>query len=132
MQTYNRLPHILNRNIFLKEKKFSAQEIKKCLSQNRYSTLTPRERVLISKFFKEIKDTDDLEVILNTYKTDINNIEDIYRDSPYSTCGFSFWDNKFNIDSYKQTEKPYVPLKSTQIKSPRLRQLVLERESRAV
>lgn len=132
MQTYNRLPHILNRNIFLKEKKFSTQEIKRCLSQNKYSTLNPRERVLVSKLFKEIKDSDDLEAILDAYKTDIINIENIYKDSPYSTCGFSFWDNKFNIKIKKEPKKEYIPLKSNQIKSPRLRQLVLEKESYAV
>lgn len=132
MQTYNRLPHILNRNIFLKEKKFSTQEIRNCLSQNRYSTLTQRERLLVSKLFKEIEDNDDLEAILNAYGTNVNNIENIYKDSPYSNCGFSFWDNKFNIKTDKEPKKPYIPLKSSQIKSPRLRQLVLERESHAV
>jgi hypothetical protein len=78
MKTYNRLPHILNRNIFLKEKKFSTQEIKECLSKNDYKNLTPRGRVLVSKLFKEIEDNDDLEAIINAYGIDISNIEDIY------------------------------------------------------
>ena len=132
MQTYNRLPHILNRNILLKEKKFSTHEIKKCLSQNKYSALTPRGKVLVSKLLNEIKDSDDLEIIIDTYGLNIKNIESIYKDSPYSGCGLSFWDNKFNLEINKEPKKPYIPLKSSQIKSPRLRQLVLERESHAV
>ena len=132
MQTYNRLPHILNRNILLKEKKFSTHEIKKCLSQNKYSALTPRGKVLVSKLLNEIEDNEDLEAIINSYNLNLKDIEDIYKSSPYSTCGFTFWDNKFNLEINKEPKKPYIPLKSSQIKSPRLRQLVLERENYAV
>ena len=124
MKTYNRLSHILNRNIFLKEKNFSTQEIRNCLSQNKYSTLTPRERLLVSKLFKEIEDNEDLEAILIAYNLNLKNIEDIYKSSPYCDCGFSFWDNLFNIEINKEPKKPYVSLKSSQIKSPKLKKLV--------
>lgn len=123
-QTYNRLPHILNRNIFLKERKFSTQEIKECLSKNDYKNLTPRGRLLVSKLFKEIKDIEDLEAIVNAYNLNLKDIEDIYKSSTYCYCGFSFWDNLFNIEINKEPKKPYVPLKSSEIKSPRLRQLI--------
>ena len=128
MQTYNRLPHILNRNILLKEKKFSTHEIKKCLSQNKYSALTPRGKVLVSKLLNEIKDSDDLEIIIDTYGLNIKNIERIYKDSPYLGCGLSFWDSKFNLEINKEPKKSYIPLKSSEIKSPKLKQFVLERE----
>ncbi|MGJ0333189.1 hypothetical protein NG752_04055 [Aliarcobacter cryaerophilus] len=123
-RTYNRLPHILNRNILLKEKKFSTHEIKKCLSQNKYSALTPRGKVLVSKLLNEIEDNEDLEAIINAYNLNLKDIEDIYKSSPYSTCGFTFWDNKFNIKIDKEPKKPYIPLKSSQIKSPKLKKLV--------
>ena len=123
-RTYNRLPHILNRNILLKEKKFSTHEIKKCLSQNKYSALTPRGKVLVSKLLNEIEDNEDLEAIINAYGIDISNIEDIYKSSPYRDCGFSFWDNKFNIQINQELKKAYTPLKSSQIKSPKLKKLV--------
>ena len=77
-RTYNRLPHILYRNVFLKEKKFSTQEIKECLSKNDYKNLTPRGRVLVSKLFKEIEDNDDLEAIINAYNLNLKDIEEAY------------------------------------------------------
>ena len=120
-RTYNRLPHILNRNVFLKEKKFSTQEIKECLSKNDYKNLTPRGRVLVSKLFKEIEDNDDLEAIINAYNLNLKDIEDIYKSSPYRDCGFSFWDNKFNIQINQVLKKTYTPLKSSEIKTPRLK-----------
>ena len=123
-RTYNRLPHILNRNVFLKEKKFSTQEIKECLSKNDYKNLTPRGRVLVSKLFKEIEDNDDLEAIINAYNLNLKDIEDIYKSSPYRDCGFSFWDNKFNIQINQELKKAYTPLKSSEIKTPRLKKLV--------
>jgi uncharacterized protein (DUF433 family) len=123
-RTYNRLPHILNRNIFLKEKKFSTQEIKECLSKNDYKNLTSREKLLVSKLLNEIEDNEDLEAIINAYNLNLKDIEDIYKSSPYSTCGFTFWDNKFNIKIDKEPKKPYIPLKSSQIKSPKLKKLV--------
>ena len=124
MKTYNRLPHILNRNIFLKEKKFSTQEIKECLSKNDYKNLTPRGRVLVSKLLNEIKDNEDLEAIINAYNLNLKDIEDIYKSSPYRDCGFSFWDNKFNIQINQELKKAYTPLKSSEIKTPRLKKLV--------
>ena len=123
-RTYNRLPHILNRNVFLKEKKFSTQEIKECLSKNDYKNLTPRGRVLVSKLSKEIEDNDDLEAIINAYNLNLKDIEDIYKSSPYRDCGFSFWDNKFNIQINQELKKAYTPLKSSEIKTPRLKKLV--------
>ncbi|MCT7521256.1 hypothetical protein [Aliarcobacter cryaerophilus] len=110
-RTYNRLPHILNRNIFLKEKKFSIHEIKECLSKNDYKNLTSRERLLVSKLFKEIEDNEDLEAIINAYNLNLKDIEDIYKSSPY-------------CDIDKEPKKHYIPLKSSQIKSPKLKKLV--------
>ncbi len=77
-KTYNRLPHILNRNILLKERKFSTQEIIKKKKKTKYDDLTNRERVLVSKMFKEIKDIYDLKAILSAYESDVKNIESIY------------------------------------------------------
>ena len=123
-RTYNRLPHILNRNIFLKEKKFSTHEIKECLSKNDYKNLTSREKLLVSKLLNEIEDNEDLEAIINAYNLNLKDIEDIYKSSPYRDCGFSFWDNKFNIQINQELKKAYTPLKSSEIKTPRLKKLV--------
>lgn len=125
-KTYNRLPHILNRNILLKERKFSTQEIIDCFKKTKYDDLTNRERVLVSKMFKEIKDIYDLKAILSAYESDVKNIESIYINSPY--CGFfDFWNSEFGVEKIPNT--PFIPLKSSQIKSPTLRKLVAKKEA---
>jgi len=102
MKTYNRLPHILNRNIV---NKISTDEINLTFSRKEYSHLRNIERVVFSKFIKEVE-IEDIDSILESYDFTKEDIKRLYETSPYRNSLLSKeWDKYFELQSIFKPKK---------------------------
>ena len=125
MVNYNRLFHILNRNI-AKEYKYSEQDVKNCFAKTSYDDLTDHEKVLISKTFKEVEDAEDIDFIIKDLDLNKENIKSIYISSPYNNR-IKAWNNYFNIPYKKEANPPYKPIDIDKILSPTLKKMAIEK-----
>ncbi|MDK2063221.1 hypothetical protein PT520_11905 [Aliarcobacter butzleri] len=125
MVNYNRLFHILNRNIS-KEYKYCEQDVKNCFAKTSYDDLTDHEKVLISKTFKEVEDAEDIDFIIKDLDLNKENIKSIYISSPYNNK-IKAWNNYFNIPYKKEANPPYKPMDIDKILSPTLKKLAIEK-----
>ncbi|MFX4233595.1 hypothetical protein ACOL24_07065 [Aliarcobacter butzleri] len=126
MVNYNRLFHILNRNIIAKEFKYSEQDVKNCFAKTSYDDLTDHEKVLISKTFKEVEDAEDIDFIIKDLDLNKQNIKSIYISSPYNNK-IKAWNNYFNIPYKKEANPPYKPMDIDKILSPTLKKMAIEK-----
>ncbi len=98
MNTYNRLPHILNRNIDPKHK-VTKEQINSTFSKKEYSLLDDDEKYIFSKFIKEVE-IEDINVILEKYDFSKDDIKRIYKTSRFRESSLSKeWDKYFGIKS---------------------------------
>jgi len=98
------LPHIrllqlLNRNI-AKEYQFTASELYRCFKKKSYLRLTQREKIIISRLFKE-GDIDDAKEVSRVLNIAYENIQHLFESSPYvNVNGFDLWLNTFGIQRH--------------------------------
>lgn len=109
MKTYNRLPHILNRNI-AKINRISKKEINSAFTRRDYAFLRQTERVVFSKFIKEVE-IEDIDAILEAYNFKKEDIKRIYETSPYRNSLLSSeWDKYFELETvYKKVRSERKP-----------------------
>lgn len=75
----HRIFHILNRNIEPIHK-YNFNEIRESFLKE-YVESTGRERVIYSRFFKEL-DIDDLESFIDVFDLSMENVINVYKDIP--------------------------------------------------
>ena len=107
MNTYNRLPHILNRNIDPKHK-ITKEQINSAFSKKEYSLLDDDEKYIFSKFIKEVE-IEDIDVILENYNFSKDDIKRIYKTSHFRESSLSKeWDKYFGIKSKQKHTAVYA------------------------
>lgn len=107
---YVRLLQVLNRNI-AKEYRFTPDELYRCFKKRNYARVTQRERIILSRLFKEgdIEDVFEIERVLHV---DQNNIRSLFESSPFCyDRGFQSWRNAYQItcQNEKNTKEALQP-----------------------
>lgn len=99
MDKKHRIFHIINRNID-DNYKYSKEEIINSFKKEKYSLLNPREKIVLSKFFKEC-DEEDFISLTNTFDLSKEDIKRLYKDMPERKfSGVSdVWDVYFILDT---------------------------------
>jgi len=118
----HRLLHILNRNI-LNTQKYTIEEIETTLNSKTSNFANQRQKIIVSKFFKEC-DVEDLEKLIKEHGVSIKRVKKIYEESPErKLLGVQkVWNKRFRLKAIKteRVKKPFPALLLKTIKDRNL------------